>query len=211
MAAHIITIVMARNKKHSKKYLIISKFNLRLVVVLLLIFAALSVYELRQNNLGMISLKNQLMVADKNNGNVNGDINKLRSYIYSHMNTSPSSGANGIYPPIQLKYTYQRLLANAQAQVSAQNGQIYAQAVAYCNNLMPNYSPTEANLQKLTTCEEQYYEAQPRATAYVAAPLYEFDFVSPFWSPDLAGFSILITIGLLVALIAMYLFDRFGR
>ena len=151
------------------------------------------------------------MSADKNNGNVNGDLNKLRSYIYAHMNTSPSSGSNGIYPPIQLKYTYQRLLANAQAQVSNQNSQFYSDAVAYCNRLMPNYVANEANLRKITTCEEQYYEAQTRSTAYVSPALYEFDFVSPFWSPDLAGFSILFSLGLLIAIVVIYLYDRFGR
>jgi len=178
-------------------------------VALLLVFVTLSVYALRQNNIEMIKLKNQLMTADKENGDVNGDLNTLRLFIYNHMNTNPSSGSHGIYPPIQLKYTYQRLLAQSQGSVTSQNNKYYADAIAYCNQQQPNYVVNEANLRTLTTCEETYYEAQPRTTPYVAPALYQFDFISPLWSPDLAGFSILISIGLLLTLIAMFIFDRF--
>ena len=122
MTAHII-VNMAKNKKRSEIYRIFKKFNLRILVALFVLFVCLSIYGLRQNNINMINLKNQLMTADKDNGNVNGDLNKLRTYIYNHMNTSPSS-SNGIYPPIQLKYTYQRLLTQAQNGITAQNTHI---------------------------------------------------------------------------------------
>jgi hypothetical protein len=156
----------------------------------------------------MVKLKNQLMTADKNDGNVNGDLNKLRSFIYNHMNTSPSS-SNGIYPPIQLKYTYQRLLAQAQGGITAQNTQLYNQAVAYCNSVEPNATADENSLKQLASCEEQHYIAQPLASAYVAPALYEFDFISPLWSPDLAGYSILISLALLIAIVAIFVFEKF--
>jgi hypothetical protein len=180
------------------------------MVVLLLVFVALSIYGLRENNIQMIALRNQLMTADKNDGDVSGDLNKLRHFIYDHMNTDPSSGSNGIYPPIQLKYTYQRLKAKAQEAITAENNQYYAQSVAYCNRLYPNSNATEASLKQMATCEEQYFEAQPRAAAaYVAPALYQFDFISPIWSPDLAGLSIAISVIILLILIAMFVFDRF--
>jgi hypothetical protein len=199
---------MAKTKNQSKIYKFFKKFNLRILVVLLIFFVCLSIYGLRQNNLEMVKLKNQLMTADKDDGNVNGDLNKLRSFIYNHMNTSPSSN-DGIYPPIQLKYTYQRLLAQAQGGITAQNTQLYNQAVAYCNSVEPNATADEDSLKQLATCEEEHYIAQPLASAYVAPALYEFDFISPLWSPDLAGYSILISVALLIAIIAIFIFEKF--
>ena len=198
---------MAKTKKRSEVYKIFKKFNLRILVVLFILFACLSIYGLRQNNLEMIRLKNQLMTADRDDGNVNGDLNTLRSYIYNHMNTSPGT-KNGVYPPIQLKYTYQRLLAQAQAGITAQNNQLYNQAVAYCNSIEPNATADEDSLRQLATCEEAHYIAQPLASAYVSPALYEFDFISPIWSPDLAGFSILISIALLIAIVAIFIFEK---
>ena len=48
------------------------------------------------------------------------------------MNTNLSSGGNAIKPPIQLKYTYERLLATEQAKTAASNSKIYTEAQAYC-------------------------------------------------------------------------------
>jgi hypothetical protein len=199
---------MAKNNNRSESYRIFKKFNLRILIALFVLFVCLSIYGLRQNNINMINLKNQLMTADKDNGNVNGDLNKLRTYIYNHMNTSPSS-SDGIYPPIQLKYTYQRLLAQAQSAITTQNTAQYNQAVAYCNSIEPNATADEDSLRQLATCEEQHYIAQPLASAYVSPALYEFDFISPLWSPDLAGYSILISIALLIAIAAIFILEKF--
>lgn len=201
---------MANTKNRSEIYRLFKKFNLRILLVLLVLAVSLSVYGLRQNNIEMIKLKNQLMTADKNDGNVNLALNNLRLFIYNHMNTSPSS-KDGIYPPIQLKYTYQRLLAQAQAAVTAQNTQNYNQAVSYCTSIEPNATANEDNLRQLATCEEEHYIAQPLGTASVSPALYEFDFISPLWSPDLAGFSILISIILALAIIGIYLFEKFSN
>src|SRR5690349_383020 len=69
----------------------------------------LCVLALRHNNVRMTQLRDAVYVADKNNGDVNAVLNNLRKYVYAHMNTDLSSGSHGIKPPIQLKYTYQRL------------------------------------------------------------------------------------------------------
>ena len=201
--SHII-VNMATNKKRSEIYTFFKRFNLRLLVALLIVFVTLSVYGLRQNNIQMLKLKNQLTTADKNNGDVNGDLNKLRLFIYNHMNTTPSS-SNGVYPPIQLKYTYQRLLTADQAAASTTGGATQAQAVTYCTELGSGYTPSE-----LATCESWYLTTtQPGTTPTVPAALYQFDFISPIWSPDLAGFSIVISFILLLMVVAMFLFERF--
>ena len=199
---------MAKTKKRSELYRLFKKFNLRILFAFLILFICLSVYGLRQNNLEMVNLKNQLLTADKDNGNVNGDLNLLRNFIYNHMNTSPGT-KNGVYPPIQLKYTYQRLLTQAQATIAEQNTQLYTQAVSYCNSIEPNATANETSLKQLASCEEQNYIAKPLASAYISSALYEFDFISPLWSPDLAGFSILISIALILAIVAIFIFEKF--
>ena len=197
---------MARSKKRSDIYLFFKQFNLRLLLALLILFIILAVYGLRQNNIEMISLKNQLMAADRDNGNVNGDLNKLRLFIYNHMNTNPSS-SSGVYPPIQLKYTYQRLLAQAQVGAVAISNQDRAnKAAVYCHDLGSGYSASQ-----LATCESWYVKNQPGTTVTIPPALYQFDFISPIWSPDLAGFSILISFALAIALVAMFLFEKFSK
>jgi hypothetical protein len=170
------------------------------------VFIALSVlsaYELRQNNLHMVSLRTQLYQVDENNGNVNQALNNLRLYVYSHMNTNLSSGNNGIYPPIQLKFSYQRLVAAAKLQTITENNQNFITAQNQCQKQGPNYT-----VKQLATCEEQYYLANPVTLVSIPPALYEYDFISPIWSPDLAGFSILVT-GITALAIILLIIDRY--
>src|SRR5579864_7308594 len=63
---------------------------------------------LRHNNQTMVKLRNDVYVADQNNGDVQAALAKLQNYVVNHMNTSLSTNTN-VYPPVQLKYTYDRL------------------------------------------------------------------------------------------------------
>jgi hypothetical protein len=197
---------MVQKSKTSRTKKVVKILKLRYMIPILVLLVALSAYELRQNNLHMITLRNQVLQADKNDGNVNQALNNLRKYVYSHMNTNLSSGNNPIYPPIQLKYTYQRLLVAAQAKATAQNNQYYSEAQNYCNNQNPSYTPRE-----LTTCEEDYYLAQPHTIVNVPAALYEFDFTPPIWSPDVAGFSVLATLIVLLLTIIIVVLQLFYK
>src|SRR4051812_14347928 len=85
-------------------------------IVLTVVSGAISIMALRHNNVQMVHLRDAVYTADKDNGDVEGALRKLRQYVYSHMNTSLASGPNAIHPPIQLKYTYERL-QQAQANV----------------------------------------------------------------------------------------------
>ncbi len=67
-------------------------------------------FAYRQNNLISIKLAQQLTEVDKANGDVSAALNKLRVHIYGHMNAGLRS-ENGVQQPIQLKYTYDRLVA----------------------------------------------------------------------------------------------------
>src|SRR4051794_5317454 len=90
------------------------------------------VFALRHNNQTMVDLRTAVYAADKNDQNVDGALNKLRNYVYAHMNTDLSSGNNNIKPPIQLKYTYQRLVLAQENQLQVANSKVYADAQNYC-------------------------------------------------------------------------------
>src|SRR6266704_2297718 len=72
------------------------------------ICAVVCTLALRANYTTMTQLRSAVYTADQQNGNVEQALQSLRAYVGSHMNTSLATG-DGVYPPIQLKYTYARL------------------------------------------------------------------------------------------------------
>lgn len=149
------------------------------------------IFALRNNNMTALKLRDQVLQTDKEDGDVEAELRKLREYIYSHMNTDLASGSNAIKPPIQLKYRYERLVEAAQkAQASKTSDQLYTEAQAYCEKQLP------AGLSGGTRvgCISEYVAARSTGAAAVTIPdsLYKFDFVSPRWSPDLAGWSLVV-------------------
>jgi hypothetical protein len=156
---------------------------------LTLLFALITLFALRQNNLTAIHLRDEVLKVDQQNGDTEAALRKLREYVYGHMNTDLGSNSN-VYPPIQLKYRYERLLAAQQDASKATNAQIYTDAQKHCEALLP----TGVSLNRVT-CIQQYLDAHPLAAqAPIQDSLYKFDFASPRWSPDLAGWSLVLTI-----------------
>jgi hypothetical protein len=180
------------------------------LLTLFIVSAVVCVVALRGNNLHMLKLRDQVYTADKDNGNVEGALEQLRSYVGAHMNTSLTTDNGSVYPPIQLKYTYQRLVAAANSQNNSANSQLYTQAEDYCQSLnSDNFSGRSR-----VPCVENYVSTHGTSPSTIPSSLYEFDFVSPAWSPDLAGWSLLTTILLFVLTVlrfaAGYWFKRFA-
>jgi hypothetical protein len=150
-----------------------------------------SVYAVRQNNLHMVQLREAVYAADKNNGDVETALRDLREYVYTHMNTNLDSGNNAIKPPIQLKYTYQRLQEAAQqGSNAADDNVLYSQAQAYCEQLFPHGLSGSGRI----PCIQQYITSHNLHQAQTVDPsLYQFDFTSASWSFDRAGWSIILT------------------
>jgi hypothetical protein len=157
-------------------------------VVGLVVFGAVSLVALRHNNERMIVLRDAVYAADQNNGDVESALHSLRQYVYGHMNTSLTSGPNAVHPPIQLKYTYERHLQAQEAQLGAGDSALYQAAQTYCDSQSDVGS-------EVIACIQQYAAAHGAQLAVIPPSLYEFDFVSARWSPDLAGW-ILVLAGL---------------
>lgn len=161
------------------------------LLVPFLLFSLVAVFALRANNLRMVELRSELYAADEKGENVEQALQRLRAHVYGHMNTDLSSGANGVYPPIQLKYTYQRLQEAERQKAQAQNTDVYTAAQQFCES----QNSSDFSGRNRVPCIEKYVSehggAKPRT---IPDAMYKFDFVSPSWSPDLAGFSILFAV-----------------
>jgi hypothetical protein len=172
----------------------LSEISVRTILYLLIASSLICVMALRHNNQTMIGLRDEVYAADKDNKDVNAALNNLRQYVYAHMNTNLSSGNNNIKPPIQLKYTYQRLVQAQQNQIQTANQKLYADAQSTCRSV----GDTSFD----TACVQNYVVGHGgQGDINIPAGLYQFDFVSPSWSPDLAGWSLLLSTILLLALL----------
>lgn len=177
------------NKRHLHHVLKqIKRVSAWYFVAAIVITAGVAVYSLRQNNLNAIALRDEVLKVDKENGDIEKALRDLREYVYSHMNTELSS-PNGAYPPVQLKYRYERLMA-AQKASQPNNGALATQAQAYCESQIP----TGRSLNRIE-CIENYMTTHGTTNSKpIPDSLYKFDFASPAWSPDLAGWSLVLLV-----------------
>lgn len=149
-----------------------------------------------------VNLRNEVLLVDKNNGDVEKALQKLRRYVHSHMNTNLSSGTS-VYPPVQLKYRYDRLTAVEKERVQAETAKVYTDAQRICEQ----QNPTDFSGRNRVPCIEQYVTSHAVTERPIADDVYKFDFASPVWSPDLAGISLVLA-GIFGALGVANLFVR---
>lgn len=167
------------------------------------LFALLFVFGLVQNSRGAVERYDRLIAADQAGGDVESALNELRSYVYTHMNAEVGK-PDGIYPPIQLSGTYGRLVAAEEARVQDLNGELYSEAQTYCETSGPQGFSGGTRLECINAfVDERGAKAQP-----IDESFYTYDFVSPRWSPDFAGISLLLCGASLIALV-VYL-GRYG-
>lgn len=174
---------MTKHKHLEKRsILLLSVFG-----ALTIFFVVLSIVGLTQNSKGAKDRYDALIAVDQAGGDVETALNDLRIYIYSHMNTQIGSEL-GIRPPIQLKGTYERLVASEEQRVAKANEVLYAEAQADCERRQPAGFSGRNRLD----CIEEYVDANGVKAVAVEDDFYKFDFVPPRWSADLAGISILL-------------------
>lgn len=176
---------MTKGKLHHtwKRLRIISSWYF---VAGLIISSLVAITALRNNNLRAIYLRDQVNQADVQNGDVESALRQLRSFVYSHMNTDLSSGPNAIKPPVQLKVRYERLAMAEKDRVSAINAKIYTDAQKTCEAQFPEGLSGRGRV----PCIQDYVTQHGLKEQPIPDALYKFDFTSPSWSLDLAGWSI---------------------
>ncbi len=145
-----------------------------------------------------------LIAVDAAGGDVEKSLLELRTYIYRHMNTTIGS-PTGIRPPIQLKGTYDRLVAAEKARVKAANDDLYNKAQKECERLFPEGLSGRGRI----PCITEYVTKNAIVEQPIPDGLYKYDFAPPIWSPDTAGFGMLATVILAAAsLLATFTFLR---
>ncbi|MCX6729323.1 MAG: hypothetical protein NTV95_01575 [Candidatus Saccharibacteria bacterium] len=190
-----------------KLHSFLQRINVYVLVVVLVVSTAVCVFALRQNNLQALKLRDAVIAADKDNKDVEGALTELRTFMYSHMNTSLSSGPNAIKPPIQLKYSYERLVEAEQQRLTVENSKVYIEAQAECEKRFPKGLSGSGRI----PCITDYVASRGVEQKNIPDSLYKFDFVSPTWSPDLAGWSMLAAIVSGVFLVLRLLLDRWAK
>lgn len=159
------------------------------LILALLVLGGLSVYLLRQNNLGMIEWRNEVKSVDQEGGDLQPVLKQLQRYVTSHMNTSLGEG-------IFLEYSYQRAY-DAALQAAANpvnpNSNVYSQAEASCRtqhggNFQIYLKCIQDAVKSVAPGRDPLADVKPPAVE-----LYKVNYVSPRWSPDLAGWTVLAT------------------
>jgi hypothetical protein len=171
------------------------------------VFALVFVFALRANYTHMTKLRDSVYQADQHNGDIATSLQNLRSYVYAHMNTNLSSGNTSIYPPIQLKYTYERLTQAAMQAATANNQQLYTDAQTYCQQ----QDSTDFSGRNRVPCITQYVSTHGVKITPVPDGIYKFDFISPRWSPDLAGWSLVLAILSFISFVILLIAGRIIR
>ena len=161
----------------------------RYFLILALVSGVVCIFALRANNEHMIKLRTAVYAADQNNTDVQAPLKALQAYVTAHMNTNLTTGSSAVYPPIQLKYTYDRLVTAQSDAATQANTQLYTDAQHYCEQ----QDPTDFSGHNRVPCIEQYVQTHDTQLPSIPEALYEFSFISPDWSPDLAGWSLVIT------------------
>jgi hypothetical protein len=171
------------------------------------IFALLAIHGLRDNYSTMVKLRDAVYVADQQNGDVESALTALRAHVYGHMNTNLVSGNNAIRPPIQLKARYERLVTAQNDQAKAQNAEITRVGEQICGQAFPAGGFNAPRV----ACLQDYVSAHAVKAQPIPDGLYKFDFVSPRWSLDLAGISIVVSSVFTVLFIARLLLEYYLR
>lgn len=175
----------------------------------MLLFAVITLFALRANNQHMLKLRSAVYSADQHNTDVQGALNRLQAYVTGNMNTNLSTGTS-VYPPIQLKYTYDRLVQAQAGRLAQTNTQLYTEAQQYCEQ----QNPVDFSGHNRVPCIEQYVSARtPDAVQLPTIPdaLYKFSFATPAWSPDLAGWSLVVTVISGLLFVATFVADKWFR
>ncbi len=193
----------AKNKHLQKRSLAWLAF----FAILTIGFGLAGVKGLVQNSQGAKDRYDSLIAVDKAGGDVSKSLNELRAFIFNHMNTQIGN-EEGINPPIQLKGTYDRLLAAEEARVIKINKDLTPIAQQYCEDSNPNDKSSSSRL----NCIQEYVNSHGGLTETINSDLYKFDFAPPVWSTDLAGLGLLLSaISGLVFIIDLMFYFRTKR
>lgn len=170
------------------------------LIVLFVLSAFVSATFLRLNNVGLIARQNAVLAADEagDSAVTTQRLYDLQQYVSAHMNTDMGKG-------LYLESSYNRdtkaVYDKATLDINPY-GNIYKKAQDLCTSRFSSWS--YAYLQCITD-ELAKYPASQELVSSVHLPSpenYRHVFISPVWSPDFAGWSVLLTLAIGLVIIA---------
>ncbi|HEY5695519.1 MAG TPA: hypothetical protein VIQ80_01660 [Candidatus Saccharimonadales bacterium] len=170
--------------------------------ILLILIGFVAATFLRLNNIGMDQRRAAVLSADKSGDEaaIQSRLYDLQRYTVEHMNADTA--------PFYLENEYKR---EAQRRIDAAktyanpNGNIYAKAEAVCKPQFTVWS--EAYVQCFAD-QLSKYPPSPNPAENVTLPdvsLYRYNYESPLWTPDFAGWSVLLCGVIILMIIARLL------
>lgn len=173
------------------------------LVILLILMGFVSATFLRLNNTGMIARRAAVLSADKaaNDQETSDRLADLQRFTAAHMNAD-----TGVF---DLKEKYDRdvsAIINADTGTSgADSPQARADAVCRpANATTVGYSAAYQNCVVNELLKQGQVADPGMAKKLPNAALYRYSFISPIWSPDFAGWSVLLT-GVILLIIILRL------
>ena len=159
--------------------------------VILLLMLLVSATFLRLNNIGMVERRNAVLNADKNGNEtaLRNNLYALQRHASAHMNASSGT----VYLEESYKREAMRLVDEAKKSSTVVKD-VIEKADAACRAQFPGYS--QAYVQCNASEQAKYSGTQTTQSAitFPNPELYRHEYSSPFWSPDFAGWTLLICV-----------------
>lgn len=173
------------------------------LILVFILLCFVSATFLRLNNIGMVQRREAVLAADEQ-----GDSEVIRDRLYNLQRYS-SSRMNASTGTFYLENTYYRDAERIKDQAQRDSGpadNIYAQIDEEICGPQARANNWRWPDPRYTACIVEQLEQHPEAEGFdtevdlPSSDMYRHSFISPLWSPDFAGFSVLAT-GLLLLLI----------
>jgi len=170
------------------------------LVILFCLACFVSATFLRLNNIGMVERREAVYTADKAGDNkiTQSRLYDLQRYVSAHMNTDMDKGAF-----LVAAYNRDKQILLEKASVGV-NGNIYKKAQDVC---APRYSSWSPAYVQCTVSELAKYPAGEslNSTVYLSPGPYSHVYVSPMWSPDFAGWSLVVCVVILIMILSRFI------
>lgn len=173
------------------------------LILLLIVAGLITATFLRLNNIGMIERRTAVLNADEqgNNETTKARLFDLQRYSAAHMNAASGT----IYLQAQYDRDTKASIEAASARDSGTNINVLADQA--CKAQFGGYSQAYVQCFAAELAKYPSGTDAPDKADLPSPSLYRHDFSSPLWSPDFAGFSLLIcvllTLAIVVRLIAL--------
>ncbi|MBH1956876.1 hypothetical protein I8H84_04855 [Candidatus Saccharibacteria bacterium] len=170
--------------------------------VLLLLVGFIAATFLRLNNIGMDERRKAVLSADQEDNLevTQARLYDLQRYVATHMNADMGT----IYLEGQYKRDSQKII-DAQSDDTSPDSSVFKKVQDICRPRYQNLGSYSQAYQQCVISELDRFGPAEGPVTKIALPkadAYRHSFASPLWSPDFAGFSVLICLLILFVIVA---------